>query len=352
MSRRSVDAAAPAAVLALPSAPVARLAGLAGMAAALAAMSVLLGASGCAKPAPGAERPEVVRLDYATYNPVGLLLKEKGFLEEDLAREGVKVEWVKSLGSNKALELLGSSSIDFGSTAGSAALLAKANGNPIRAVYVYSRPEWTALVTRADTGITEVAQLKGKKVAVTRGTDPFVFLLRALDAAGLTERDVELVPLQHPDGKAALLRGDVDAWAGLDPLMATAELEQGALLFFRRPDWNTYGVLDVREAFAARHPAYVDRVLAAYERARRHAIAHPEELAEALAREARLPPEVARAVLARTDLSAPAIGDRQKEAISAAGDVLRRTGVVKAETDVLAVTGALVDPTFSARLAR
>jgi sulfonate transport system substrate-binding protein len=298
------------------------------------------------------DKPAAIRLDYATYNPVGLLLKDKGYLEEALAKDGIKVEWTTSLGSNKALEFLSSSSVDFGSTAGAAALLAKANGNPIRAVYVYSKPEWTALVTRKDTGIASIADLKGKKVAVTRGTDPFVFLLRALDSAGLSERDIELVPLQHPDGKAALERGDVDAWAGLDPLMATSELQNGTQLFFRKPDWNTYGVLNVREEFATRYPEHVKTVLAAYEQARARAQAEPRELAASLIKEAGLTLQVAARVLERTDLSSSEIGDTQKTAISAAGDVLKRSAVIKAEADVPAVATALIDSSFAARLAR
>ncbi|HET7753436.1 MAG TPA: aliphatic sulfonate ABC transporter substrate-binding protein [Anaeromyxobacteraceae bacterium] len=318
------------------------------IAAALAtAIASALALGACAK----TDKPQTVRLDYATYNPVGLLLREKGFLEQELASDGVKVEWVKSLGSNKSLELLSSKSVDFGSTAGAAALLAKANGNPIRAVYVYSKPEWTALVTRADAGVESIADLRGKKIAVTRGTDPFVFLLRALDSVGLTDKDVEIVPLQHPDGKAALERGDVAAWAGLDPLMATAELESGARLFFRNADWNTYGVLNVRDDFAQRHPAYVNKVLAAYEKARAYAIAHPDELRAALVKEAHLTPAVADAVLARTDLSSSLIGDRQRDAISAAGGVLKKTGIVKADADVSAVAASLIDPAFGRALA-
>ena len=143
--------------------------------------------------------------------------------------------WVQSAGSNKALEFLNAGSIDFGSTAGSAALVASINGNPIKSIYVYSRPEWTALVTTKDSKIATVADLKGKRVAVTRGTDPHIFLVRALLGAGLTEKDITPVLLQHADGKTALIRGDVDAWAGLDPMMAQAEIEDGARLFFRKP---------------------------------------------------------------------------------------------------------------------
>ncbi len=74
--------------------------------------------------------------------------------------------------------------------------------------------------------------------------------------------------LQHPDGKTALVNGDVDAWAGLDPIMAQAEVEDGAELFYRDAEMNTWGVLNVREEFAEDNPEIVERVLAAYERAR------------------------------------------------------------------------------------
>src|SRR3984893_4335741 len=137
-----------------------------------------------------ANKPKEIRIDWATYNPVSMVLKDKGLLEKEFAKDGISVRWVQTLGSNKALEFLSAGSIDFGSTAGAAALVAKINGNPIKSIYVYSRPEWTALVTRKDTGITKVADLKGKSVAVTRGTDPHIFLVRALQSVGLTEKDI------------------------------------------------------------------------------------------------------------------------------------------------------------------
>ncbi|HEX8656877.1 MAG TPA: aliphatic sulfonate ABC transporter substrate-binding protein, partial [Hymenobacter sp.] len=199
-------------------------------------MLVGLASCGGASSSAKTEQPETVRLDYAYYNPLSLVLKQQGWLEKDLAQQNIKVEWVLSQGSNKALEYLNGSSIDFGSTAGAAALIGRANGNPLKAIYIYSKPEWTALVTGPKSGIRSVADLKGKRVAATRGTDPYIFLLRALDQAGLSEKDIELIPLQHPDGRAALEKGDVDAWAGLDPHMAKAELESGAQLFYRNPD--------------------------------------------------------------------------------------------------------------------
>lgn len=256
------------------------------------------------------------------------------------------MEWTLSQGSNKALELLNSKSVDFGSTAGAAALIGKSNGNPIKTVYVYSRPEWTALVVRKDSPITKVEELKGKKIAVTRGTDPFVFLLRSLDQVGLSAKDVELVPLQHADGKNALERGDVDAWAGLDPLMAQTEIEKGSKLFHRDVSLNTYGVLNVREEFARQYPAYVRRVLAAYEKARLWAIQNPAEFRALYARGAKIDDAIATRVLERTDISNSVLGDEHRTAIAAAGDVLKRSGVISSTSDVSATVNNLVDPQY------
>ncbi|WP_242065375.1 aliphatic sulfonate ABC transporter substrate-binding protein [Trichocoleus sp. FACHB-262] len=307
--------------------------------------------SSCSSHQAAADRPNVIRLDYAYYNPVSLVLKQNGWLETDLKRENVQVEWVLSQGSNKALEFLNARSIDFGSTAGAAALIGKANGNPIKSIYVYSKPEWTALVTRADSPIKTVADLKGKKVAATRGTDPYIFLLRSLDQVGLSEKDIELIQLQHADGRAALEKGDVDAWAGLDPHMAKTELEKGSKLFFRKPDFNSYGVLNVREEFAQKYPKYVEQVLANYEKARQWAQQSPAELKQVLVREAKLTNTVAAKQLERTDLSNSRIGEEQKQVILAAGNVLKKSGVIQDAVDVEQTVTALIDPQFIAKVA-
>jgi sulfonate transport system substrate-binding protein len=294
-----------------------------------------------------AQAPKEIRIDYATYNPVGLLLKDKGFLEKELAKDGIGVRWVQTLGSNKALEFLNAGSIDFGSTAGAAALIGKINGNPIKSIYVYSRPEWTALVTRKDSPIAKVEDLKGKRVAVTRGTDPHIFLVRALQGAKLTEKDVKLVLLQHPDGRTALERGDVDAWAGLDPMMAAAEIESGAVLFYRNAAANTWGVLNVREEFAKQNPALVSRVLKAYEEARAYALAHPDELKKVLGEATKLPEAVVQRQLERNELTHSAIGQAQVDTILAAGLALQEAGVIPAGTDVRAAVDGLVDRQFT-----
>lgn len=292
-----------------------------------------------------------LRIDWAFYNPVSLVLKDQRLLEKEFEKDKTTVRWVQSAGSNKALEFLNASSIDFGSSAGAAALIAKINGNPIKSIYVYSRPEWTALVTSKDSGITKVEDLKGKSVAVTRGTDPHIFLVRALAEHGLSDKDVRFVLLQHADGRLALSRGDVQAWAGLDPMMASAELEEGARLFFRKPEANTWGVLNVREDFARQNPEVVDRVLKVYEQGRKWALENPDALAELLAREAKIPIEVAKKQLGeRTELTHNKIGQPQRESILAAGKALQEAGVVGAGVNVDKTVDTLIDDSFSSRL--
>jgi len=285
-----------------------------------------------------------IHIDWATYNPVSMILKQKGLLEKEFAKDGIGIVWVQSAGSNKALEYLNAGSIDFGSTAGSAALVAKINGNPIKSIYVFSRPEWTALVTTKDSKIAGVADLKGKRVAVTRGTDPHIFLVRALLDAGLSEKDITPVLLQHADGKTALIRGDVDAWAGLDPMMAQAELEDGAKLFFRKPDANTWGILNVREAFLKEHPDIVRRVLAAYEEARKYSVANYDDLKKTMIVATRLPEAVVdKQLKERTELTHSRIGAPQRQSILAAGLALQQAGVIDAKVDVKATLDALID---------
>jgi sulfonate transport system substrate-binding protein len=269
-------------------------------------------------------------LDWATYNPLSLVVKDQGLIEEALG-DSVTVEWLQSAGSNKANELLRSGAIDVGSTAGSAALLARANGSPIKVIDIYSQPEWSAIVVGADSEITEVSELAGASVAATKGTDPYFFLLQALDEAGLTIDDVEVQNVQHADGRALLDGGSVQAWAGLDPIMAAAEVESGAKLIYRNVDFNTYGFLNATEDFIENHADVAQVVVDAYEAARVWALENPEELAQLLADAASIDIEVARTVITeRSNLDVSGVpGDAQIAVLETIAPVIVESGDVQ-----------------------
>ena len=149
-----------------------------------------------------AQRPiDTVTLDWAYYNPVSLVLKQEGWLEEELEEDGIEVRWVQSLGSNKALEFLNAGSHRFRLDRGGrgAARQDQRQPDPDRLGLLQARVDGAG--HPPDTGIAKVEDLKGKRIAVTKGTDPYIFLLRALDQHGLGAGDVDLVLLQHDQGR-------------------------------------------------------------------------------------------------------------------------------------------------------
>ncbi len=288
-----------------------------------------------------------LNIDFATYNPLSLIIKEKGWLEDALAEQDVTVNWVQSAGSNKANEALRADAIDVGSTAGSAALLARSNGSPIQVIDLYSQPEWSALVVGPDSSITEVEELKGKKIAATKGTDPYFFLLQALEEAGLSQTDVTIENLQHADGWAALQNGSVDAWAGLDPIMAGAE-QSGATLIYRNVDFNSYGFLNATEKFLAEKPDLAQAVVNAYEHARAWAAENPDETAQILADVAGLDPEVANLVITeRSNLDVdPIPGSAQRDVLEIIGPIFVASGDVASQDQVDEALDSLINDTF------
>ncbi len=288
--------------------------------------------------------PNTLKLDYAYYAPTSLVVKEQKQIEKAIPKTEIK--WVFSQGSNRSLEYLNSGSVDFASTAGLAAVLSRANGSPIKTVYIQSQPEWTALVVAKNSQIKSLKDLKGKKIAATKGTDPFLFTLQALDTVGLNKRDVQLVHLQHPDGKTALERGQVDAWAGLDPLMASAQVQSGAKLLYRNIGFNSYSVLSVKESFTQQSPEAIEAVIKAYEQARKWAKANPEKLAELLARESKLPLNVAKLQLSRTNFDQNIPSAKQIVALQKSGGILNEENLVRKGTNVNQVVTQLFKPQY------
>ncbi|WP_119696972.1 aliphatic sulfonate ABC transporter substrate-binding protein [Microbacterium halotolerans] len=290
-----------------------------------------------------------VTVDWATYNPLSLVIRDQGILEDTFG-DDVDVEWLQSAGSNKANEFLRSGSADIASTAGSAALLARANGTPIQVIDIYSQPEWSAIVVGPDSDITELSDLEGKSIAATKGTDPYFFLLQALEEGGLSLDDVEVQDVQHADGRALLDGGSVDAWAGLDPIMAAAEVETGDQLVYRNVDFNTYGFLNSTEDFIADHGDIVQAVVDAYEQARTWALDHPDETAQLLADAASIDLEVAKTVIAeRSNLDVSGVpGDDQLAVLEVIAPVLVDSGDIAGGQDAVDdALGTIVNDEFA-----
>ena len=142
-----------------------------------------------------------------------------------------------------------------------------------------------------------------------------------------------MVTLQHAGGKNELMRGRVDAWAGLDPLMAQAELA-GAAYLYRNAAYNTFSFISVHWEFARAYPEAVTRVLGAYAQARSWARAHPGECLELVVDAARITEETGRLLLERTALEDAAPRDRLRATLPESGRELQQGGVIRADADV------------------
>lgn len=260
----------------------------------------------------GCAREEAVltelNIDYATYSPLSLVIRDQGWLEDELADEGVTVNWVFSSGSNKANENLRAHTVDIATTGGAPAVQSRANGTPIKTLFLAHTSDGFAFVVPDGSPITSVEQLRGGSIAATRGTDAYYFALQALAEHGIGEGEVSLQNLQHADGRAAMLNGSVDAWSGIDPILAGAELA-GAHILYTNPSLISPIVVNANESFIDAHPDTVQLVTDVYERAREWTIAHPDEATAIYAEAAGVDPEVAALAFSRFDFTIDPVPD-------------------------------------------
>lgn len=167
---------------------------------------------------------KVVRIGYQKYGTL-VLLKGKGLLEQKLEKIGYAVEWTEFPGGPQLLEALNAGAVDFGSTGETPPIFAQAAGAQL--VYVAHEPpapRGEAILVQKDSPIKTVADLKGKNIALNKGSNVHYLLVRALEEAGLKYDDIQTSFLPPADGRAAFEQGSVDAWVIWDPFQAAAEV--------------------------------------------------------------------------------------------------------------------------------
>jgi sulfonate transport system substrate-binding protein len=191
-------------------------------AAALAALPVL-----SALPARAASASRTLRIG----NQKGYLslLKGRGTLEKRLAPLGVTVSWTEFDAGPVQLEALNVGSIDFGDVGEAPPIFAQAAGAPLAYVAAtVPRPQSEAVLVPHASAIRSVADLKGKTIALNRGSNVHYFLVKLLQAHNIQYGDVKVVFLAPADARAAFERGSIDAWVIWDPFLAAAQNKLGA----------------------------------------------------------------------------------------------------------------------------
>jgi sulfonate transport system substrate-binding protein len=171
-----------------------------------------------------AQAVELARIGYQK-SSVLVLLKWKGTLEEPLRQRGIQVQWAEFPTGPAVLEALNAGQLDLGYVGEAPPIFAQAASREMVYVAVDApSPRSEAILVPRGSPITELAQLKGKSVALNKGSNVHYFLLRALASAGLAYRDVNVVFLAPADARAAFENGTIDAWAIWDPYLASAEV--------------------------------------------------------------------------------------------------------------------------------
>lgn len=167
---------------------------------------------------------QTLRIGYQKSSTTLVLLKGQGLLEKALAPQGVSVKWTEFPGGPQLLEGLNVGAIDFGFTGETPPIFAQAAQAPL--VYVANEPASPtaeAILVPRHSAIKTVAQLKGKRVALNKGSNVHYLLIQALREAGLSYHDITPVYLTPADARAAFEQGSIDAWAIWDPFAAAVE---------------------------------------------------------------------------------------------------------------------------------
>lgn len=205
---------------------------------------------------------EEVRIGYQKYGTL-VILKEKGLLEQKLEPLGFTVSWTEFPGGPQLLEALNVGAIDFGTTGEAPPIFAQAAGAPLLYVgYEPPAPTSEAILVAKDSPIKSVADLKGKKIALNKGSNVHYFLIKALERAGVDYKDVDINFLPPADARAAFESGAVDAWAIWDPFYAAAQAATGARTLVDGTGLVANHQFFLSETqFTADHPQVVDAIL-------------------------------------------------------------------------------------------
>lgn len=224
-----------------------------------------------------------LRIGYQKYGTL-VLLKAKGTLEKRLAAHKVEVKWTEFPAGPVLLEGLNVGSIDLGQVGEAPPIFAQAAGaNLVYVGHEPPEPSGEAIVVKSDSPIKNVAELKGRKVALNKGSNVHYLLVKLLEKAGLQYKDIEVSFLAPADARAAFERGSVDAWVIWDPFLSAAQKQIGArVLADGKGVVNNYPYYLATRSYAEKNSAIVNIVLDELVKIDEWAKHHPKEVAALL----------------------------------------------------------------------
>jgi sulfonate transport system substrate-binding protein len=276
-----------------------------------------------------------VRIGYQKAGTLNLL-RLRGGLEPELKRLGLKVEWIGFPAGPQLLEAMNAGSIDFGHTGDAPPILAQAAGVPF--VYVAqepARPHAEAILVPKDSPLRTLADLKGRKIALNKGSNVHCLLIRALESAGVRYDQIQPVFLPPSDARVAFDGGSVDAWATWDPYFADAELSAGARVLADGEGLvaNREFHLATRE-YARARPEVIRAIIDALRREGDWARTNPDDVARIIGNETGLKTETMRRVIGRKEYGISLMNDSIVAEQQRVADTFVALGVVHKKIEV------------------
>jgi sulfonate transport system substrate-binding protein len=235
----------------------------------------------------------LVRIGYQKYGSLNVV-KAQGTFEQKLAQGGIKIQWIQFQAGPQLLEGMNVGSIDIGHSGEAPPIFAQAAGTPF--VYIGSQPPYPvgeAILVPKNSPIKTVADLKGKKIALNKGSNVHYLLVKALEKAGLKYQDIQPAFLPPPDARAAFDGGKIDAWAIWDPFLTVAQAAREARVLT-----DGEGIVANREfffatrKFAETHPEIIQALNDAIDRAAAWTKEKPAEVAVYLSRDVGVDPHL------------------------------------------------------------
>ncbi|MEK8126743.1 aliphatic sulfonate ABC transporter substrate-binding protein [Paenibacillus filicis] len=278
-----------------------------------------------------AEKPSVINVAInGSLSPLNIV-KDKGWLEEELKKYKVTVAWSEFPSGPPLLEALAAKRVDLSFLGDGAALSGQSSGLPFVNVGLISDGKGlNSLLVHENSKIQTIADLKGKTIAVAKGTTSHVFLLKVLVKNGLTEKDVSLVNLQLQEGLPAFTSGKVDAWVTIEPYPTQLVLQKEArVLAGAEQGILAPATVIARTEFAKNHPELVEVYLSVFKRAADYANANREEVAQLFSELKKVPGPVISEVLKKQNYTIGPVNEEAIEAQQASADLLFENNFIK-----------------------
>ncbi|MGX1203418.1 sulfonate transport system substrate-binding protein [Marinobacter sp. MBR-105] len=275
-----------------------------------------------------------LRIGYQKYGTL-ILLKARGTLEPQLAEQGFDVKWIEFPAGPQLLEGLNVGSVDFGTTGETPPIFAQAAGADL--VYVANEPpapKGEAILVKADSPIQSVADLRGKRVALNKGSNVHYLLVRALEEANLSIRDIKPVYIKPGDARTAFDRGDVDAWVIWDPYQADAEIAGARSLRDGEGLVDNHQIYLASRPFAERYPGIVNEVIDSLAELDAWAKDHPQEVVDILHKETGISKDSLRLAVDRYAYGATRITPRIGAAQQTIADVFYELNLIPREINI------------------